>query len=178
MGRPPGTRSNYCRRGHRVADPTIGIWLPGGEGRYCRLCQQMQNKREREERTHCGRGHDLTLPGAVKVTNYSGHRRNNCVECLRLKRERRAAEKSETHPCEVCKKVFTGRKGRRTCSDKCRREMLRNLHLANPQAPRAPYNEAAHAANLLRLYEELDRETRAWMRPAIEARIREAMKGR
>jgi hypothetical protein len=56
--------------------------------------------------------------------------------------------------------------------------MLREIHLANPHAPRAPYNESAHAANLLELYEELDRETRAWMRPAIEARIREAMQGR
>lgn len=182
IGRPRGSNHDFCRRGHHVADPTIGIWPAGGGQRYCRICLAIRNDAKDAARTHCANGHDLRLPGAVRMSFPGGRPRKNCVECKRGQLERRRERKDEASytylTCEVCAATFFGREGRKTCGTKCRDELVRKLSAERRTTPQSDQQEGLHAARMIRLYEELDRETRAWMRPEIEARIREAMQGR
>lgn len=119
-----------------------------------------------EGRTMCLKGlHDLTIPG-VMVTTPFGTR--FCGECKRLANARR---KSDPRACRYCKTMMPPGRGWAFCSVQCER------FYRSSKSQIEVREESGKSLTLLALYEELERETRAWMRPEIKQRI-EAFKAR
>ena len=125
----------------------------------------------------CRNGHDLTDP--VNVNLYIGpdskarpgwRIQYKCRLCVRegAKRQReRARRAAPTHRCQNCGTVLPIKPRKQFCSLECRHAVL----AAVGKKPYVPEMTAAQAAMLLELQGLLERETRAWLRPEIQARI-------
>lgn len=124
----------------------------------------------------CRHGHDITDP--LSVTLYIGpdakcragwRIQYKCRACSREanKRKRELASNPPTHRCQNCGTVLPSKPRKQFCSLTCRRAVL----AAVGRKPYVPEMTAAQAAMLLDLQGRLERETRAWLRPEIQARI-------
>lgn len=127
----------------------------------------------------CHNGHDMLDPMNVQV--YVGKDRHSArgwriqFKCrLCRQKENSAAARRErqqaTRCCQQCGTMATLRGRSRFCSPACRRTWLaasgrKTCH----QEPNAP--TPAQVEQMLELQAELERETRAWLRPEIQARI-------
>ena len=76
------------------------------------------------------------------------------------------ADGTPARRCRICKQA-------REQEDRARRARADYKMLATTDTLRKHEAENARVNKLLHLYDELERETRAWMRPEIEAQIAE-----
>lgn len=114
-------------------------------------------------RTHCDRGHDLSLPGALGKNIATGW--SYCTACRRARNESyRQKQVESTYRCDVCGRRFLHR-GKQSVCDR------RQCRLTASRAP-----DAASDAERTRLILELcvrRESTPHYLRDALDRRIQE-----
>jgi len=114
-------------------------------------------------KTHCQRGHDLTLPNAIGFDSNSSKRFCRlCRNMRKLASLKRAAERQRK--CQGCGTVVTHGKKWRFCSTACEAKIRRRNEeeLAS---------KASHVDAVLSLYDQLHRAATWWERDDIKKQI-------
>lgn len=115
--------------------------------------------------THCRRGHDLRLPRAIGTDSAAGNR--FCRLC-RNERKMQSLERQrgKARHCSTCKRALTNSSSWGYCSTSCETAARTRNHSADKS-----HNEAVRTSKLLALYDEFERETRAWLRDDLRRQI-------
>ena len=127
----------------------------------------------------CPRGHDMLDPlnvqvyvGADASTRRGWRIWYRCRTCKREDSKRRAHYKKQTPncKCQQCGQPVFNRGHSQFCSVGCRKVWLANCGRSTPQRDVHALSPG-QLEHLLQLQADLERETRAWLRPEIQARI-------